>query len=90
MDAYNDYLQTPSHHYPRWIIFPDVNKPVLALRTVIGQDCCDAAIRNGWAIPVAKRHNSVAGAMHALTFTHPDLSHKFFEMISKPSVYRQG
>ena len=86
----HDVLLTRRHYYPRWILFPDWNYPVLALRTVVGQACCDFAIEEGSAVPIAQKHDSIADAMHRLPNTHPEISSIFYDMLAHPEIHRMG
>ena len=85
-----DVSRTRNHYYRRWILFYDVNHPALATRTVVGQECCDLAIKIGKATPIQKRHNSIADAMNHISSLHAEISRKFHKIIAEPEHHMSG
>lgn len=93
MKVFVDVPATRRHWYPKYLFFPSPihwNDCLIALRTTLGQEICDAAIESGVAIPIPSRHNAVADAMDKVPHLFPDYELDFFRIFAHPENHPGG
>ena len=85
-----DVPATRNSYYPKYLLFYNVNGSVLLPRRLCGQPACDIIVELGAAVPVAKKHETIADAMGEMPSRSPELAHIFFRMLSEPEQHLSG